>query len=264
MNLFYQLVYYGEAGVDAYSFEQSILIKLGVCIKISETRISFSSPLAQIFYLKNYIHVTMSKVPTPTQYKFPSRIKTFLIDVMRRFDPRVLESSLARRNHGRANEIAYNQEFHRVAHLLYFKTIGGSLSYNVGSCYQMKGAIDLYLSNQTQFGFEFLIRSSRIEENIQRFTERYVDIPMKQFALIDFYDCSDEKDATQQASAESEFYSNPNYYRVFFFDSFKKFVLKHQQEINSYDVLDQYYWLLLIKNLFEMWFKRYQVKSKIY
>lgn len=229
LGLFYDLVNYGAAAADSHSNEQLVLFKLGVCIKVN-TEIIFSSPLVQLFYQKNYVHIIMSKVEIP-KYKFPGNIKQFLTDAICYFDPEVLENSLSRRKEGFVYEIAYNQEFYRVAYLLYFRTIGGSISGNVGSYFQVRGAIDLYLNNNTQFGFEFLIRSRRIEEHIQRFSERYVNIPFKQFAIIDFYDCVDEEDVTLEASKKSQFYNNPNYYRVFFFDSFTKFALKHQEEI---------------------------------
>lgn len=236
-NLFRELVYYGEIKYnEPATYEQIVLFKLGVCIKAEES-IIFSCPLIQLFYQRDYTSLTVGHLCI--DYTFPNDIKQFSIDVMRHFDSKVLHESLSRKSKLRhPNEVAYHHEFYRVVYLLYFKTCGGSVSANIGSIYDVPGALDLYLNDDTQYGFEFLVNSRNLDEHIDRFCQRYVNTPLKQYAVIDFYKAENENEANNLALSQDQHFNNQNYYRVVFFDSFQKFLLRHQQTSNQFRLLN--------------------------
>lgn len=227
--------HFGSVRLDQGVYEQSVLLESGICLRSSEEKlIRYSCPLVAVYYQTEYVKQDKSEWP---DYEMPIKIKDFVVDVICKFKASILKNSLSRKQTTALNEIAYHQEFYRVTASLY----KGSINANVGSWYGVLGALDLYLNQATQFGFEFLISGRQIDEHIGRFTGRNATIPLKQHAVIDFYEhAGTEAEAHQRlGNLQRRLINHENYYLVIFFDGFSGFFIRNRRNTEKHSTLNE-------------------------
>ncbi|EPZ30986.1 hypothetical protein ROZALSC1DRAFT_26707 [Rozella allomycis CSF55] len=87
---------------------------------------------------------------------------------------------------------------------------------NVGQAYHA-GFLDIYVNNNLNFGFELLRNGERLNKHLERFDKqsgKYSKIPLKYYAVLDFYD-------NDQPTKSDDVIIDRHYFKVIFGPEFK-------------------------------------------
>jgi len=197
----------------------------GICIADgTERTLKFSSEIMRVFYRDMYFKaiygVGGSNVITCWTNE---TVYTLLKRILELFNPQVFTNTRSMGRDGRRYERIYQDEFYRCCYLL----APSKCHPDVGAIYGSRGFLDFYIDGELQWGFELLRNGDKLQGHIDRFdllSGRYADIPLADYAVVDFY----ETDTTVDVC-------DGKYYKVVFSKDFKMIQLSHNgvvEEIN--------------------------------
>jgi hypothetical protein len=161
----------------------------GICIADrTERTLTFSSELMRVFYRDLYFKAIYGVSGRHVITNWTNEtVYTLLKRILELFNPRVLSNTQATGRDGRLYERIYQDEFYRCCYLL----APSKCHPDVGAIYGSKGFLDFYLNGELQWGFELLRNGSKLMGHMNRFdlaSGRYKDIPLKDYAVVDFYE----------------------------------------------------------------------------
>lgn len=181
------LLFFKETAFDETNVFHIGLIKFGVCVLTETGFLQFSCPLVRVFYLKKFYERYFTQNDNHAGGDI-SNFQKFLIDSLCRFHANALRNSLSTKKDGSLNEPIYQHEMYRCMYSIYNKPI----SVQVGSCFGIRGGIDIFVNAEYQYGIELIKDGSDIHGYHRRFINgNYSTIRFKRYALIDFYERND-------------------------------------------------------------------------
>ena len=148
-------------------------------------------------------------------------VYTILKQILQLFNPQVLVNTLSMGKHGQRYESIYQDEFYRCCYLL----APSKCHPDVGAIYGSRGFLDFYIDGELQWGFELLRDGNKLQGHIDRFdlvSGRYADIPLADYAVVDFY----ETDTTVDVNDDK-------YYKAVFSKDFKTIQLSHNGAVTE-------------------------------
>ena len=201
------------------------LHRAGVCIAdLGETKVYFSGEIMREYYRRLFYKAiyNVDAIAVITEWETES-VRSFLVRILEKFNPTVFQTSNARGRDGRLYERIYQDEFYRCCFLL----TPAHCHPDVGAIYGSRGYLDFYIDGDVSWGFELLLNSNKLNSHRQRFdpsSGRYRDIPLTDFAIVDFYE-TDSNVTNSNVSVDDE-----KYYKVVFQDNFNSVKLYNQGE----------------------------------
>ena len=212
---------------DSIPLDDSLLDihRSGICIADrTERTLRFSSEIMRVFYRDLYYKaiygVGGSNVITSWKNE---TVLTLLKRILKLFNPQVFTNTQSMGRDGQRYERIYQDEFYRCCYLL----APSKCHPDVGAIYGSRGFLDFYLDGELQWGFELLHNGEKLQGHIDRFdlvSGRYADIPLADYAVVDFYETEKGVDVC-----------DGHYYKVVFSQDFKMIQLSHNgvvEEIN--------------------------------
>jgi hypothetical protein len=197
----------------------------GICIADrTERTLKFSSEIMRVFYRDMYYKAIYGVGGSNVISSWANEtVFTLLKRILELFNPQVFVSTQARGRDGRRYERIYQDEFYRCCYLL----APSKCHPDVGAIYGSRGFLDFYIDGEQQWGFELLRDGDKLQGHIDRFdlaSGRYRDIPLADYAVVDFYETDTDVDVCDD-----------KYYKVVFSKDFKMIQLSHNgavEEIN--------------------------------
>ena len=197
----------------------------GICIADpTESTLQFSSEIMRVFYRDLYFQAIYGvRGLNVISSWINETVLTLLKRILELFNPQVFVSTQAIGKNGRRYERIYQDEFYRCCYLL----APSKCHPDVGAIYGSRGFLDFYIDGEQQWGFELLRDGDKLQGHMDRFdlaSGRYRDIPLADYAVVDFYETDTDVDVCDD-----------KYYKVVFSKDFKTIQLFHGgvvEEIN--------------------------------
>jgi len=183
----------------------------------TERTLKFSSEVMRVFYRDLYYKAIYGVSGRSVITNWTGQtVYTLLKRILELFNPRVFSNTQAIGRDGRRYERIYQDEFYRCCYML----APSKCHPDVGAIYGSKGFLDFYLDGEHQWGFELLRNGDKLKGHIERFdlaSGRYKDIPLNDYAVVDFY----------EVSGKRQVFVDDKYFQVVFSRDFSTVELSH-------------------------------------
>lgn len=187
-------------------------IKMGLITTIdtNDERLMFSAPIMRSI-LSNYLF----KAPLNVNQSPTATFDEFLVRTIERMSPSTLKESLGKGTY--LYERTWQMEWFRTA-----KTVvpeNASVSSDVGSSFGSVGFLDFYVDNGYCWGVELTREGEKLNEHAKRFEDggRYTDIPLNQWAILDF------RRNTKKVKAPKQ-----NFWYILYSDNYRDITIKRK------------------------------------
>jgi hypothetical protein len=163
-----------------------ILAQYSIIVGLPSLNITFASPLIKNLF--NHKYAVAKYEQDPNRIWSQDQFGTFLIEVLKRFDSKLLQQCKSFGCNGTLLEYMWQKEFYRCAFSL-LPTSRYSISPEVGYVFEIPGRIDFYVNNGLQWAIELVKDSDKLKEHIEKFkTGPYHKMisSISQWIILDF------------------------------------------------------------------------------
>ncbi|CAG8592147.1 4995_t:CDS:2, partial [Acaulospora colombiana] len=182
----------------------------------SDERIQFSAPITRVI-LSHYLFTA------PVNFKsLPARtFDEFLVRTIERMSPSKLSESIGKGygDNSHLYERSWQMEWYRTATTVVPE--GTSISADVGAVFGSVGFLDFYVNGKLCWGIELTREGNSLKVHAERFEQggKYADIPLKDWAIIDF------RHHTKQVRELKQ-----NFWYVLYDDNYKCVIIKRRDQ----------------------------------